>query len=87
MENNTVARRSFDSFLSSLGIEIAPSIEVGSWELMKRLVARGMGIGVIPKEYAKQAPQPQSASINGQGGGQVRGYRARRRTFRLFDGT
>ena len=23
------------------------------------------------KEYAKQAPQPQSASINGQGGGQV----------------
>jgi DNA-binding transcriptional LysR family regulator len=30
------------------------SIEIGSWELMKRLVAQGMGIGVIPKEYAEK---------------------------------
>jgi len=52
MDKNTVARRSFDSFLSSLGIQLQPAIEVGSWDLMKRLVSRGMGIGVIPKEYA-----------------------------------
>ncbi|MBQ7368564.1 MAG: LysR family transcriptional regulator [Clostridia bacterium] len=54
MEQNTVARRSLDNFLSSLGVEIEPSIEVGSWELMKRLVAQGMGVGVIPREYAQK---------------------------------
>ena len=52
MDKNTVSRRSFESFLSSLGIEFKSTIEVGSWDLMKRFVARGMGIGVIPKEYA-----------------------------------
>ena len=31
---------------------LKPAIEVGSWDLMKRLVARGMGVGIIPKEYA-----------------------------------
>ena len=53
MEENTVARRTLDNFLGSLGVELTPSIEVGSWELMKSLVARGMGIGVIPREYAQ----------------------------------
>ncbi len=52
MDQNTVARRSLDNFFSSLGVDLQPSIEVGSWELMKRLVLRGMGVGVIPREYA-----------------------------------
>lgn len=52
MDQNTVARRSLEGFLSSLGVDLQPSIEVGSWDLMKRLVLRGMGVGVIPREYA-----------------------------------
>ena len=55
MDKNTVARRSFDGFLDSVGVNLQPSIEVGSWDLMKRLVARGMGVGVIPKEYVLRA--------------------------------
>ncbi len=54
MDKNTVARRAFDGYASLVGVELAPSIEVGSWDLMKRLVERGMGVGVIPKEYAKR---------------------------------
>ena len=57
MDKNTVARRSFDTFLNSLGVQLQPAIEVGSWDLMKRLVSRGMGIGVIPKQYAKRELQ------------------------------
>lgn len=53
MDKNTVARQSLDNFLRTVGVDLQPSIEVGSWDLMKRLVLRGMGIGVIPKEYAK----------------------------------
>ena len=52
MEKNTVARRVWDNYLRLIGMHWQPSIEVGSWDLMKRLVARGMGVGVIPKEYA-----------------------------------
>ncbi len=51
MNKNTVARRALNNFFLSVGVELVPSIEVGSWDLMKRFVARGMGIGVIPKEY------------------------------------
>ena len=51
MDKNTVARRSLDNFFGSHGVELTPSIEVGNWDLMKRLVLRGMGIGVIPREY------------------------------------
>ncbi len=54
MDKNTVARKSFDSFLSSLGTKLQPSMEVGSWDLMKRLVRRGMGVGVIPREYVEE---------------------------------
>ena len=61
MDQNTVARQSLDGFLSSLGIELEPSIEVGSWDLMKRLVLRGMGVGVIPREYA--ASQLQNGTL------------------------
>lgn len=52
MDENTVARRALENFLSSVGVSFEPSIEVASWDLMKRLVAKGMGIGVIPREYA-----------------------------------
>ncbi len=54
MNKNTVARHSLNRFLSSVGVELSPSIEVGSWDLMKRLVVRGMGIGVIPSEYVQK---------------------------------
>ncbi len=54
MDKNTVARSALESFARSAGVELTPSIEVGSWDLMKRLVERGMGIGVIPREYAKR---------------------------------
>ncbi|MBQ9728294.1 MAG: LysR family transcriptional regulator [Clostridia bacterium] len=54
MDPDTVARRSFDNFMDSFGIKIDPTMEIGGWELMKRLVVQGMGIGVIPREYAAQ---------------------------------
>ena len=54
MDKHTVARRALDNFLGAHGVELQPSIEVGSWDLMKRLVLRGMGVGIIPREYAKQ---------------------------------
>ena len=53
MDKNTVARRSMDHFFASLGVELPPSTEVGSWDLMIRLVGRGMGVGVIPREYVE----------------------------------
>ena len=52
MDKNTVARRSLENFLGAHGVELTPSIEVGGWDLMKRWVMRGMGIGVIPRDYA-----------------------------------
>ena len=57
MDKNTVARRSLDAFLRSVGVELSPAIEVGSWDLMKRLVAHGMGVGVIPRQYALREMQ------------------------------
>ena len=52
MEPNTVARRYMTTFLETVGIDLKPAIEISSWDLMKRLVIRGMGIGCIPREYA-----------------------------------
>ena len=52
LDGQTVARKTLDNYLKSLGVEFTPAIEVGGWELMKRLVKKGMGIGVIPREYA-----------------------------------
>lgn len=54
MEPNAVARRAVNHFLESVGVDLQPSIEVGSWDLMKRLVAQGMGLGIIPREYASK---------------------------------
>ena len=55
LDKKTVARRSLDNYLKSLGVELNPSIEIEAWDLMKRLVLRGMGVGVIPREYAERA--------------------------------
>ncbi len=55
MNENTVARRALTNFFDSIGMELTSSIEVGSWDLMKKLVARGMGVGIIPREYAQRA--------------------------------
>lgn len=63
MEGNTVARKSLDNFFHSVGVEITPSIEVGSWDLMKRLVSRGMGIGVIPRQYVEQMLEEQTLFV------------------------
>ncbi len=52
MEPHMVSRESFDRFCRQLGIKLVPTIEVDSWGFMKRLVADGMGIGCIPREYA-----------------------------------
>ena len=52
MDPNTIARKSMTVFLENNGIELKPSIEISSWDLMKRLVIRGMGVGCIPREYA-----------------------------------
>lgn len=52
MDKNTVSRRSLDTFFENHGVSLPAAIEVGSWDLMKRLVKKGMGIGVIPREYA-----------------------------------
>ena len=51
MDKNTIARQSLDNYLNAHGVDLQPAIEVGSWDLMKRLVEKGMGIGVIPREY------------------------------------
>ncbi len=55
LDSNTVARRSLDNFCQSLGIELSPAVEVGSWDMLKRLVSSGMGIGVIPREYVQES--------------------------------
>lgn len=55
LDEKTVARRSLDHYLKNLGVTLTPSIEIESWDLMKRLVTRGMGIGVIPREYVTKA--------------------------------
>ncbi len=60
MNKNTVARSALDNFFNSVGVELTPAIEVGSWDLMKKLVARGMGIGVIPREYTMRGVEEES---------------------------
>lgn len=51
IEENTVARKAFSAFTDSLGINFIPDIEVANWDLMKKLVSKGMGVGFIPREY------------------------------------
>lgn len=54
MRDHTVSRNLFDRFCQSLGLKLTPMVEVDSWAFMKRLVADGMGIGCIPREYARK---------------------------------
>ena len=54
MRDHTVSRGLFDRFCQSLGMRLVPMVEVDSWSFMKRLVADGMGIGCIPREYARK---------------------------------
>ena len=61
MEPHTVARSAVDHFCTSLGIRFSPAIEVDSWGFMKKLVAEGMGIGCIPREYMQ--PEAGDGSI------------------------
>lgn len=51
IEENTVARHTLAVFLENLGVELHPDIEVANWDLMKKLVSKGMGVGCIPREY------------------------------------
>ena len=53
MQEPTVFRTSFNHYCNNLGIQLQPAIEVDSWGFMKQLVADGMGIGCIPREYAQ----------------------------------
>lgn len=52
MEEHTVARETFNHYTASHNVVLQPAVEVDSWGLMKRLVAAGMGVGCIPREYA-----------------------------------
>jgi DNA-binding transcriptional LysR family regulator len=54
IESNTVARRSLANYLLTLGIQLSPDIEVANWDLMLKFAKKGMGIGCVPREYAKK---------------------------------
>ena len=54
MKEHTVARNAFDTFCRSFGVKLSPSVEVDSWDFMKRLVTYGMGVGCMPREYAQR---------------------------------
>ena len=60
LEENTIATKSLKRFLSSVGVNLQSSIQTGSWEMMKQLVSKGMGIGVIPKEYMQRCLEDES---------------------------
>ena len=48
IEENTVARRALSAFTESIGVHLSPDVEVANWDLMKKLVAKGMGRGLYP---------------------------------------
>ena len=54
IEENTVARRALTSFLGTLGVKLNADIEVENWDLMIKFARKGMGIGCVPREYAKK---------------------------------
>ena len=51
IEENTVARKTLNSFTKTLGIDLQPDIEVANWDFMVKLAVKGMGIGCVPREY------------------------------------
>ena len=54
IEENTVARRALTTFLGTLGVKLNADIEVENWDLMIKFARKGMGIGCVPREYAKR---------------------------------
>ncbi len=54
IEENTVARRALTSYLVTLGVNLPADIEVENWDLMIKFARKGMGIGCVPREYAKR---------------------------------
>ncbi len=54
MDGSTVARKAITNFAQGMGVNFQPAIEVSSWDLMKRLAKKGMGIGCVPREYAQR---------------------------------
>jgi DNA-binding transcriptional LysR family regulator len=54
IEANTVARRALSNYSQTLGIQLSPDIEVANWDLMLKFAKKGMGIGCVPREYAKK---------------------------------
>lgn len=63
LEENTVATKTLKRFLSSVGVNLQASIQTGSWDMMKRLVSKGMGIGVIPREYVQRCVADESLYV------------------------
>ena len=57
MEPHTIARAAVEHYAESLGVHFQPAVEVDSWGFMKKLVADGMGVGCIPREYAQRRLQ------------------------------
>lgn len=53
IEENTVARKAFSAYCETIGLRLTPDIEVANWDFMKKLVIKGMGIGLIPREYCE----------------------------------
>lgn len=51
IEENTIARSAIGEFLKGLKVTLRPDIEVAGWDLMLKLVIKGMGIGCVPREY------------------------------------
>lgn len=54
IESNTIARRSLAAYTQTLGVQLTPDIEVENWDLMLKFAKSGMGIGCVPREYAKE---------------------------------
>lgn len=54
MQEHSLTRAQLEHFCHGFGVKLEPAIEVDSWGCMKRLVADGMGIGCLPREYAKE---------------------------------
>lgn len=53
LAQGTVARTTFDRYCAQLGVKLVPTVEVDDWSFMKQLVADGMGIGCVPREYIR----------------------------------
>ncbi|MCI8514394.1 MAG: LysR family transcriptional regulator [Lachnospiraceae bacterium] len=55
LEKNTNTYLFYDRFYQSHGLELSPDIEVGTADLILPMIARGLGIGFLPREFAGEA--------------------------------